>query len=566
MSGAITAGLGKALGEAVERGAVDWDARRGTARLWARDASLWTGGDEAAWLGWLDLPQAPGIATEALRALSEDARGFRDVLLLGMGGSSLGPEVVAATLPPVAGAPRLHVLDSTVPAQVRRVAAGLDPAQTLVLVASKSGSTLEPEILRLHFSAWLKAALGDQAGRHCVAVTDPGSKLEAAARADGYRHVIHGIRSVGGRFSALSPFGLVPAALCGHDARLLMAHAQAMAASCAPERAALDNPGVALGLVLGHAANLGRDKLTLVSSPALRALGAWLEQLVAESTGKRGRAIIPVDGEPLVAAGRYGADRLFVHVALKGEPDPAAAAVQALQQAGHSVVRIEVAERERLFAEFFRWEVATAVAGAVMAVHPFDQPDVEASKVETRRLTEQYDRTGALPAESALWSGEGASLYAPAAHANALGEAADLAGWLRAHLATLQPGDYVGLLAYLDRSSAHEEALLAMRARLLAASGHATCVGFGPRFLHSTGQAYKGGPGSGVFVQITGDDLEDLPVPGQRATFGVVKAAQARGDFEVLAARGRRALRVHLHGDPQAGLARLGAALEKALS
>jgi transaldolase/glucose-6-phosphate isomerase len=566
MSGAVTAGLGAELREAVERGAADWNARRNTARLWARDASLWTGGDEAAWLGWLDLPRAPGITMEALQALSADARGFGDVLLLGMGGSSLGPEVVAATLPPVAGAPRLHVLDSTVPAQVRRVAAGLEPARTLVLVASKSGSTLEPEILRLHFFAWLKAALGDQAGRHCVAVTDPGSKLEAAARADGYRHVIHGIKSVGGRFSALSPFGLVPAALCGHDARLLRAHAEAMAASCGPERAALDNPGVALGLVLGHAANLGRDKLTLVLSAALRALGAWLEQLVAESTGKRGRAIIPVDGEPLAAPGRYGADRLFVHVGLKGESDPATAAVQALEQAGHPVVRIEVAERERLLAEFFRWEMATAVAGAVMGVHPFDQPDVEASKVETRRLTEQYDRSGALPEEAALWSGDGVSLFAPAAHAAALGGAADLAGWLRAHLATLGTGDYVGLLAYLDRSEAHEKALLAMRARLLVASGHATCVGFGPRFLHSTGQAYKGGPASGVFVQITGDDAEDLPVPGQRATFGIVKAAQARGDFEVLAARGRRALRVHLHGDPQAGLERLGAALEKALS
>lgn len=566
MNGLMLAGLSPALRARVEGGAAAWDAAHGTARLWARDASLWTGGDEAAWLGWLDLPNAPGIAADALVALTEDARGFADVLLLGMGGSSLGPEVVAATLPTVAGAPRLHVLDSTDPDQVRRVAAGLDPARTLVLVASKSGSTLEPEILRLHFFAWLRAALGDQPGRHCVAVTDPGSKLEAVATADGYRHVARGIKSVGGRFSALSPFGLVPAALCGHDTRLLMAHAQAMAAACAPGRAALDNPGVVLGLVLGHAALAGQDKLTLVLSPGLRALGAWLEQLVAESTGKQGQAIIPVDGEPLAAPARYGADRLFVHVGLAGEADPATTAVQALAVAGLPVCRIEVPECEHLFAEFFRWEIATAVAGAVMGVHPFDQPDVEASKIETRRLTNEYDATGELPAEAPLWSGEGVSAFAPAAHATTLVGAADLTGLLRAHLATLRASDYVGLLAYMDRSPVHERVLLEMRTRLLTATGHATCVGFGPRFLHSTGQAYKGGPNTGVFVQITCDDAADLPVPGQRASFGVVKAAQARGDFEVLAARGRRALRVHLHGDATAGLERLSAALAGALT
>jgi len=547
-----------------------WDAADGTRRLWARDATLWTGGDEARWLGWLDVIEHQRHALPQILAFADEVarEGFTRALLLGMGGSSLAPEVFAMTLGVVPGGhPRLAVLDSTDPAQVREALAAGDPRTTLVIVSSKSGSTLEPDIFKAAALDHMRAALGDGAGEHFVAITDPGSKLESEARHDGFCAVFAGAPGIGGRYSALSNFGLVPAALMGADVARLLDEAAAMRDACRPGHSAAHNPGVALGVRLGTMALHGRDKLTLIASPGIADLGAWLEQLLAESTGKHGKAIIPVDREHPAAAEAYGDDRVFVYLRLEHAADPAQdRAVEALERAHQPVIRIGLTSEYAIAQEFFRWEFATAVAGSVMAIHPFDQPDVEASKVATRALTDAYEKSGALPAETPLWSGEGVRLHADPAHAAKLGSPDTLAGWMRAHLALAGRGDYVALLAYVHMTEAHETALRTTRHRIRDAKRVATCLGFGPRFLHSTGQAYKGGPASGVFLQITCDDANDFAVPGRRYSFGVVKAAQARGDFAVLTGRGRRALRVHLGPDVAAGLATLDAAVRDALA
>ena len=545
----------------VEVAAAAWSAADSTRRLWAGDASLWTGTDESRWLGWLNAPADAEAARPALDAFAAELRtdGFTDVLLLGMGGSSLCPEVLAESFGPTAGSPRLHVLDSTDPAQVASLERRMSLTSTLVIVASKSGSTLEPNIFSAYFFDRMVAAVGAaQAPRHFVAITDPGSKLEAAARRDGFRRIFSGVSSIGGRYSALSPFGLVPAAAMGLDMARWVESAASAAAQCA-QPAVESNPGVALGLVMGTSARLGVDKLTAIVSPRIYDVGAWLEQLVAESTGKNGHAIIPVDREPLGAPATYGADRLFVYLRLATAPDDAQdAAVEALVSAGRPVVRIDVPDVYALAGEFFRWEIATAVAGAVMGINPFDQPDVEASKIETRKLTDDVEKTGHLPAEAPIVADSSLRLFTDAFNAellSALADDASPAAWIRAQLDRLKAGDYLALLAYVPMTGPHEQALTRMRTAVRDRRHVATCVGFGPRFLHSTGQAYKGGPNSGVFVQITCDDAVDLPVPGARYSFGVVKAAQARGDFQVLVDRKRRALRVHLGTDVAAGLA-----------
>ncbi len=547
----------------VEAAAAAWSAADSTRRLWGGDASLWTGTDEGRWLGWLRAPEDAAAAIPMLDAFSAEVRavGFTDVLLLGMGGSSLCPEVLAESFGPQPGAPRLHVLDSTDPAQVAALEGRVTLASTLIVVASKSGSTLEPNIFSAYFFDRLVAAVGEaEAPRHFVAITDPGSTLDAAATRDGFRRIFAGVPSIGGRYSALSPFGLVPAAAMGLDLARWVGHAASMAEQCAvPEIEA--NPGVALGLVMGTSARLGADKLTAIVSPRIYDLGAWLEQLVAESTGKNGRAIIPVDREPLGPPSIYGADRLFVYLRLSTAPDDVQdAAVQALVTAGRPVVRIDVPDVYALAGEFFRWEIATAVAGAVMGINPFDQPDVEASKIETRKLTDDVEKTGYLPAETPVVADASLRVFTDAFNAEVLAAVADAASpaaWVRAHLDRLTTGDYLALLAYVPMTGPHEQSLTRMRAAVRNCRHVATCVGFGPRFLHSTGQAYKGGPDSGVFLQITCDDAADLPVPGARYSFGVVKAAQARGDFQVLIDRRRRALRMHLGRDVAAGLAHL---------
>lgn len=553
----------------VKARAESWRADGTVRRLWARDKSVWTGRDEDRWLGWLDIVEREKGRLAAYKALAEEVRreGFTDALVLGMGGSSLGPEVLAETFGKQPGMPRLRIVDSTDPAQIRRTENAVELSRTLFIVASKSGSTLEPNVFRDYFLARMKEVVGaDKAGAHFVAVTDPGSAMEKAAQADGFRAIFHGEPQIGGRFSVLSAFGLVPAAVMGLDLDALLASAETMMRACGPDVPPEANPGIQLGLALGAAAKAGRDKVTLAAAPELRHFGAWAEQLLAESTGKDGHGLIPVDGEPLGPPEIYGQDRIFVHLHLEGKGDDEDAPLDALEAAGHPVIRIGLARPSDIAQEFYRFEFATAVAGAVIGIDAFDQPDVEASKVKTRELTDAYDRDGRLPAEKPVWSGPGVDLYTDPRNADALGRADDLAVWLKAHLGRAGAGDYVALLAYLDRDEANEAALAGIRLAIRDKLKVATCLGFGPRFLHSTGQAYKGGPNSGVFLQITADPARDLPIPGRKATFGVVEAAQARGDFDVLAERGRRALRVHLKGgDVAGGLARLGEAVRKAL-
>ncbi len=562
--------LPPALGKEVEDRLKAWDAEGGTRRLFAGDASLWTGTDEAHWLGWIGITEAQLEDQHPLLRIREEVRheGFTHALLLGMGGSSLCPEVWKETFGRVPGYPELLVLDSTDPAQIGALAEKVDLARTLFIVASKSGSTLEPNIFKAYFFDRVRRLLPAGAGRHFVAITDPGSHLEKEAVADGFRHVFPGVKSIGGRYSALSNFGMIPAAVMGLDVERLLDEAERMLHACAPGVPAAENPGLVLGTILGLAASRGIDKLTLVASPTIYDLGAWLEQLIAESTGKEGKGIIPVDRERLGPPETYGEDRLFAYLRLEGAFDPAQdAGMAALEKAGRPVVRIQVSSTYDLTEEFLRWEIATAIAGAILRINPFNQPDVEASKVATRALTSEYEKTGQLPAESPFLTEGGVKLFTDARNEKALlaeGERS-LAGCLKAHLDRLGKGDYFALLAYLQMSAANEERLQAIRHRVRDKKRVATCLGFGPRFLHSTGQAYTGGPNTGVFLQITCDDAKDLPVPGQRYTFGVVKAAQARGDFQVLAERERRALRVHLGPDVDAGLRTLEVAVDRAL-
>jgi transaldolase/glucose-6-phosphate isomerase len=561
------------LDAAVKASLEEWRVKGKVRRLWARDASLWTGADEANWLGWLAVTDDQRAHLQHVKALAEDVRsaGFTHALLLGMGGSSLGPEVMRATFGRLPGFPELRVLDSTDPAQVQAFEKSIDPSRTLFIVASKSGSTLEPNIFKEYFFERARQAVGAaEAGRRFVAITDPASKMQQVAEGDGFRRVFFGVPSIGGRYSVLSDFGMVPSSVMGLDIERLLEGAAQMAHACHACVPPQENPGVVMGTVLGVAARAGRDKVTFITSPGLSAFGAWLEQLLAESTGKEGKGLIPVDSERPGPPAVYGNDRLFVHVRLEPVPDPAQdAAVDALERAGHPVVRIPVADPYDLGGEFFRWEIATAVAGSILGINPFNQPDVEASKIATRRLTSEYEQNGSLPEEKPILRDQGIAVFTDERNARALvkamGSDRTLAGCLRAHLGRLGAGDYFAVLAYLEMSEAHEKELQTLRHAVRDARRTATCLGFGPRFLHSTGQAYKGGPNSGVFLQVTCDDAVDLPVPGRKYTFGVVKAAQARGDFEVLAERNRRALRVHLGVDVGAGLAALRQAVRRAL-
>ena len=397
---------------------------------------------------------------------------------------------------------------------------------------------------------------------HFIAITDPGSSLQKRAEKQKFRHIFHGVPSIGGRYSVLSPFGLVPAAIAGIDVARLVRSTRVMMRSCGPDVPPSENPGVALGIALGAAAARGRDKVTIFASPALSSFGAWAEQLFAELTGKHGKGLIPVDGEPIGRPEVYGDDRCFIDLALKGEADDAhEAKLKALEKAGHPVIRIVQNSVDHIGQEFFRFEIATAVAGAVIGINPFDQPDVEASKVKTRELTEAFEKSGALPRETPVCSDRSLALFTDRKNAEALRKAGADGGvesWLKAHFARLGAGDYVAILAYLGHDEDNVARLQPWRLALRDRRHVATCLEFGPRFLHSTGQAYKGGPDSGVFLQITSDDAQDLAIPGHRASFGVVKAAQARGDFDVLVERGRRALRVHLNGDLEFGPRRAG--------
>ena len=567
----LTFSLPALIAEAVSAAFHDWDTHDKTRKLWARDATLWTGGDEAKWLGWLSISTAQERNASRFTKFAEEVAdaGFSHALLLGMGGSSLCPEVFRKTFGKIKGSPELHVLDSTDPAQIKSIENQIDLAKTLFFVSSKSGTTLEPNIFKQYFFERVRQTVGDKAGERFVAITDPGSKLRQAAESDQFRKIFLGDPSIGGRYSALSDFGLAPAAAMGIDVPKFLDRTNAMVAACGPEVQAGNNPGVTLGAILSAAYNHGRDKVTIIASPGIYDLGAWLEQLLAESTGKNGKGLIPVDRESLAARETYGDDRVFVYLRLESDANASFdVSVAALEDAGQPVVRISVSDVYNLGQEFFRWEMGTAVAGSIIRINPFDQPDVEASKIATKKLTEEYERSGSLPAETPIFEGEGVKIFADERNANDLNAAVNdrsLRGYLKAHLDRLQPGDYFALLAYLEMNDANEAVLQSARHAVRDRKHVATCLGFGPRFLHSTGQAYKGGPNTGVFLQITCDDAIDLPVPGQKYTFGIVKAAQARGDFEVLAERGRRALRVHLGADVVVGLAKLATAIEKSL-
>ena len=560
------------LASAVKKNVDDWRAAGKVTRLWARDASLWTNSDESKWMGWLKITEEEEAQEASLRKIAEEAKagGFRDILLLGMGGSSLCPEVLAMTFGHIPGYPHLHVLDSTDPAQVKAFEKKIDLAKTLFIVSSKSGSTLEPNIFKQYFFEKAKQAVGaDKAGSRFIAITDPGSKMQQVAEHDHFRHIFFGRPDIGGRYSALSNFGMVPAAAMGLNFHKFLDCTDEMVEACASSVPVEENPGVMLGLVLGTAAVLGRDKLTFITSPKISDLGAWLEQLIAESTGKDGKGIIPVDREQLGAPEVYGKDRLFAYIRLSNAPDAKQdAAVAALQKAGHPVVRLQLDDIYELGQAFYRWEIATAVAGSIIGINPFNQPDVEASKVETRKLTDEYEKNGSLPEEKPILEQDGIQLFTDPKNAAALSKAAgekSIAAYLRAYLKLISPGDYFALLAYVEMNAANEDKLQAIRHTVRDSKHVATCLGFGPRFLHSTGQAYKGGPNSGVFLQITCDDAVDVPIPGQKYTFGVVKAAQARGDFQVLSARNRRALRVHLGKDVPAALSELLRTIQEAI-
>ena len=564
--------LPEPLKNEVGKAAETWRANGNIRRLWSGDAKLWTGKDEASWLGWLEVidAQLRDVAQLEEFARTVQTEKFSDVLLLGMGGSSLGPEVLAESLGSAPGFPKLHVLDSTDPQQVKRFERSIDLARTLFIVSSKSGTTLEPNVLMDYFFDKASETVGrERMGRHFVAITDPGSQLEKVAKDRGFAHTFAGVASIGGRYSVLSPFGTVPLAATGHDVRAFLEKARVMAHSCGPEVPPAANPGVELGLTIGTLANQGRDKVTVIASPSIASFGAWAEQLLAESTGKQGKGVIPIAAEPLGDPSVYDKHRLFIFLRDAAHGDPAQdKAIDAIERAGQPVVRIELSSAEQLGQEFFRFEIATAVAGAVIGINPFDQPDVEASKIATRELTDAYEKTGSVAPDTAVFKENGIALYTDERNAQALRQAganSTLESWLGAHFARINDGDYFAVLAYVDRNDAHGQSLQEMRTAVRDQKHVATCLQFGPRFLHSTGQAYKGGPNSGVFLQITADSAPDVAIPGRKASFGVIEAAEARGDFRVLAERGRRVLRAHVACDVDVNLAALCEAAQLAL-
>jgi glucose-6-phosphate isomerase len=558
----------------VDLAVADWTRNNNVARFWQKDPTLWTNDGEEKWLGWIDIVerQQADLANYASLGAEIETSDFQSVLLLGMGGSSLCPEVLSVTFGQQPNFPELRIVDSTDPEQVWTARNEVNLADTLIVVASKSGSTLEPNVLKQYFFHQMKEAVGpEEAGSHFIAITDPGSKMEQVAKDDGFRSIFYGDPQIGGRFSALSPFGVVAATLAGLNAEKLLAEAANAVASA--KLAPADNRAVELGLLLGTAANAGRDKLTIFTSPEIYDLGAWMEQLIAESTGKLGKGITPVDRETIAAPEAYGSDRIFAYIRYAGTAYSSQdAKVAALEAAGHPVVYIEIDDLYEIFGQFFAWEVATSVAGSVMGINPFNQPDVESAKIETRALTTAYEQTGKLPERTPFLveevNGQEFELYATESYAATLKSAAPsetLVGLLKAHLDQIHPGDYFAALAYLPMFPEHEAAIQSLRHKVRDARRVATCLGFGPRFLHSTGQDYKGGPNSGVFLQITAGHSVDVEIPGQKLTFGIVIDAQAAGDLAVLESRGRRALRVHLGADVAAGLQTLAAAVDAAL-
>ncbi|HET8587481.1 MAG TPA: hypothetical protein VFM74_06350 [Candidatus Limnocylindria bacterium] len=557
------------LDNEVARRLQSWSAERVAERLWEKDGTLWarSGKDPAElsrWLGWLELPsQMPGRLPEIerlVRAVVADR--YPRAAVLGMGGSSLAPELFSRVFGDAGGAPlpqsgglELRVLDSTHPDVVRGFREWATAARTLFCVSSKSGTTTEPNAFHAEMASVAPAL-------DFVAITDPGTALADLARAQEFRAIVEAPPDVGGRYSALTVFGLLPAALHGVDVAELLRRAAAMAERCRLD--ATENPGLQLGAAIGQAAVAGRDKLTILTSARLAPFGDWVEQLIAESTGKHGTGIVPIVGEPVGRPESYGHDRMFVLLTLAGDPDHEwRSLAEELGRLGHPVRRIDVAEPLDLGGEFMRWEIATAAAGMILGIDPFDQPNVQESKDATKALLGAAKDTGRLPSPAPLVAAEGMAAYGDPA---VLGDTPPtVASAVRQLLSLAAPDDYFAILAYLPQDREVEALLQRMRAAIRDALGVATTLGFGPRFLHSTGQLHKGGPESGVYLQITAEPSKDLPIPGWDETFGMLIAAQALGDLESLQKRRRRVLRLHL-AEQNAGLERLGAMLSDALA
>jgi transaldolase/glucose-6-phosphate isomerase len=542
------------INEAIDQEIEDWESQGKVYLLWDGDASLWTNNDEADWIGWLthSIQSLPDLIQ--IESLTEEikGRGFKDIVLLGMGGSSLCPDVMSKTFGKVDDYPYLRVLDSTDPEQILKLEKSINLKKTFFIVSSKSGTTLEPNILKQYFYARLQATLNRQAvGEYFMAITDPGTQLETVAKKEYFKSVSYGVPSIGGRYSALSNFGMLPSGLMGLAVKEILLQAEKMATACLPYVPIRENPGVMLGIYLGVLAKYGKDKITLIISPEINNLGAWLEQLLAESTGKNGKGLIPIDLEPLGFPDVYSNDRVFIYIALKGHADNEQEnIVHALEQSGHVVIRIPVSSKKHMGAEFFRWEVATSVAGSIIGINPFNQPNVEASKARAIALTAEFERTGKIPQPKQLISSGGLQLLTDEENADMIHQQhkgpPSIVDYLAAHFRRIKPGDYFNLSAFIEHSDENFRVLQKIRELIRDNKKVATCLGFGPRFLHSTGQLYKGGPNSGIFLQITTDHPEDILVPGHRYTFGTVINAQAQADFEMLSARSRRILRVHL--------------------
>ena len=539
------------------------DGDRIVTRIWARSHSVWSDRPDEVVdrLGWLDIAGRMDGERHCIAALLQDVEqeGYTQAVLLGMGGSSLAPEVFARTFD--GGAIRLHVLDSTHPSAVQSLADSLDLGRALFIVATKSGTTAETLSFFKYFYNRVQDELGEpQAGAHFVAITDPGSKLVEMAEACGFRSVFVNDPNIGGRYSALSHFGLAPAALLGVNLRRLLRRAQETINDCAPHVSASVNPGAQIGAAMAELAKAGRDKLTIIADEEVGSFADWLEQLIAESLGKSGKGIVPVVGEAAAEADVYGADRLFVHLQWSdaGARD---ATVQALIDAGHPVIRVRFRDRYDLGGQFFLWEFATAVAGARLGIHPFDQPDVESAKQQSRRMMSAYSESGNLPALQPSLESDGMTVYYGAANGDA--QANSPADAVVAFLAGAEAGDYISIQAYLQPCEAVERLLRTMQQRLRARTKLATTLGFGPRFLHSTGQLHKGDGGNGLFIQLTDRPVADADIPDEPGSsqsslpFGVLIQAQSLGDRQALLDAGRRVLRIDLGENSQAQLAQL---------
>jgi transaldolase / glucose-6-phosphate isomerase len=518
-------------------------------RLWARDYRLWKPEPKEITdrLGWLTVQDEMRRQSENLRRCVVTAKEMRitNVVLLGMGGSSLGPEVLRTSFGLQKGRPRFWVLDSTVPGWVRQVTQKIIPARTLFLVASKSGGTIEVMSLFAHFWTIVGKAKGNQGGKQFIAITDPGTGLEKMAQDHGFGQIFTNPADIGGRYSVLSLFGLVPAALLGLDVSRLLDRADGMAQRCRKSVPIEENPGAYLGAAMGYLAQHGRNKVTVIASPAISTFGLWVEQLLAESTGKEGKGLIPVAQEPVLGPQAYGTDRFFVYLRLKGtKNDVLDRKVQALSKARHPVLQFDLKDPYDLGAEFFRWEFATAIAGHVLGIHPFDQPNVQESKDNTNRVLGLVQSTGRLPDQP---------------HSNPKEAAQDLSSHL-------QPGSYVSILAYTTPSRSFETAISRLRKALLLQHHVTTTFGYGPRYLHSTGQLHKGGPNTGIFLELVDRMTPDLAIPGKPFSFGTLAQAQAAGDMESLQTHQRHAIRVLLGKNQAATVNDLVSALAPARS